>query len=127
MLIIIKIVLNNTVMVKKSENTKKDIESLKIYPIILSEQNFKFRNLTSIVGFERSLTRPLRFRRNLFENIEKFKNSLLEGNLKELDLNINALVNTLTELNLENLILKKESNFIKLIKFEEIELENPND
>jgi len=58
------------------------------------------------------------------------KNLLLlssEENTKILDLNVTVLINTLIKLNLENNLLKRKSNFIKLIKFEKIEVEDLNE
>ncbi len=65
---------------------------------------------------------PLRFK----EKLEGWFNLSLRENLRGLDSNITALVNTLTGINLEVNHIKRESNHIKLIEFREMEAEDFN-
>src|SRR6266498_5266586 len=55
------------------------------------------------------------------ENLEGRFNSSLRGNPGGLDPNVAALVNALTRINLRINYVEKESNHVKLTKFERIE------
>jgi len=66
---------------------------------------------------------------NLFNNIGGFNslsnnNNLLSG---ELNLNITALVNVLTGMNLIRIYYLREGSFIKLTEFGGIKMEDPNE
>src|SRR6266540_2218643 len=54
-------------------------------------------------------------------------NPPLEGNIRELDPNVVALVNVLTGANLRINHMERKSNHIKLTEFEEIKVKDPNE
>ena len=70
-----------------------------------------------------SLLLPLGFGKKLRGGF----NSLLKENVKGLDLNIAALVNALTEVNLKINHIKRKSNHVKLTEFERMEVKDPNE